>query len=706
MKLCVQFNNKCYEFFIAYLLSFTFSLLPTQIYTDGSFGTNQNGIQTFINGMYASAAHAITIANDQSIIIAGSSTNMDGSNAALIARFSQQGILDATFGTHGVTISQIGSDATAHGCCLQSDNKIVITGQATCNGKQKQLFIARYLSNGTSDSSFGTNGIVTLSNFDASGGNCLAVQANDQKVVVAGYAQQNNIYSILIARFSVDGTLDNTFGANGIVTVTIGYKSVGNKIQLQPDGKIVVGGSSIYSSEDQTQQLALCRLNTDGSLDTSFAGTGTVSMTINNSVEDNLTGLAIDQNGKILCVGNSWISGKKINASATRFNPDGSLDTSFGLAGFSMIPLGKDTYIYDMALQPDGKCIAVGTTADATAIIRFTKDSALPDSTFGTHGSIISYIGNSSIKNCVAIASNGDIITAGSSDNKAFIMSHLSSNSPSIKITSPSQGSSLNSIPLMISGISSLANATVNITIDSIAAGTTTSDENGNWQLTCAGLSNGSHTIVANLFNTTSPLSILASHSSTVTINQANSISIFNPQANQIISSTVSSSATGSSCLANAALQILIDGSIICTTTTDALGNWQASYPPMTVGIHTLTANLMSGSPLNTVATASQTFISGAPVLFPTGASQIRLVQAKIPTTGSGSGLGYTYTSSGSSITVTFTPAFATIPTVIASGYRATGSATVTVSSISTNSTTISFSTGTQYVTIIATTLS
>lgn len=675
-------------------------LKATQIYFDQTFGPD-GSIEQEIN--LNTAANAIKVQTDDKIVIAGH-TNQDGTNEIMVARYSSSGVLDGTFGTNGIATTSLGSDDKAYTLCLQSDHKIVAAGSCFSSG-QNNVFVTRYNTDGTLDTTnFGNpNGFVILPIGECAIAYASLIQPADQKIVVAGISTIQDVPTIFVARFNTDGSLDSSFGDNnsGITNIYIGLKVTAKAIAIQSDNKLVVTG---FADFDTGQQLTVVRLNTDGSPDSNFGTNGIVTCQVPNSTQDNAYGLGLQSDQKIIVAGTSFIN-SIYRISLARFNTDGSIDTSFGTSGFTTTALAKTSKAVSLAIQSDDYIVVVGVVNNKCAIMRYTPAGTL-DSTFGIEGSLITSIGTNSNFNAVDIQTDGKLLASGTSDDTALIARYHNNNLDFISIDTPANGSTISSSPELISGTSSQPNLSVKIFIDAIAIGTTTTDSNGKWSLVYPEISNGHHTITAHLISPTSPSTSLATDTISITMSQGYLIAITTPANNDVISSTVSQTATGTSTLASAPVQILIDGNLITTVTTDTLGNWQASYPPLAVGSHTMVAQLQAGSPLSTVASSTITYVSGTPVLFPTGSSQIRIIQANLPASGSGSGMGYTYTVSGSTITMNFTPAFVGTPSIIATGRRSSGSSTVTVASVSSSSTSISFSTGTQFVNVIATILS
>src|SRR6266540_155863 len=172
---------------------------------------------------------------------------------------------------------------------------------------------------GDLDPTFGAGGKVTTVFGGDSRAYVLVLQPNG-KLVAAGVGPNG----FALARYNPDGSLDTSFGAGGKVTTPIG---AANALVLQPDGKLVAAGSNNISPSD----FVLVRYNPNGSLDTSFGGDGKVTTAIGFGAR--AFALALQPDGKLVAAGMGWTGSTGFESALVRYNPDGSLDTSFGAGG-------------------------------------------------------------------------------------------------------------------------------------------------------------------------------------------------------------------------------------------------------------------------------------------------------------------------------------------------------------------------------------
>lgn len=379
---------------------------------DTTFGTN--GIVTTTIGTI-SQINAVAIQPDGKILAAGQAT-ISSKAINAIARYNNNGSLDTTFGTNGIITKDtaVGS-SLINAIAIQSDGKIVTVGSGTGSG----ITIMRFNANGSMDSSFGTNGVFTSTS--VSTGRSIALQS-DGKILAGGQSG-----GMKVARVNSDGTLDSGFGSGGIASVLSNAAS--DALAVQSDGKIVSTGQAASSA-------VIARFNTDGSLDTSFAGSGVFTFTPYDTV-NLLTAVSIQSDNKIISSGTAAGSGHPYTAMGVRFNTDGSFDTSFGGTGKAILNDIPSVQLTGMVLQNDGKMVSCGYTTTQFLILRFTTNG-LADSSFGTSGYTITQVDNTTSQaNCIAIQSDQKVVVGGySGSSKVFTLArYLTSNPLPVNLT-------------------------------------------------------------------------------------------------------------------------------------------------------------------------------------------------------------------------------------------------------------------------------
>ncbi len=373
---------------------------------DGKVTTNFVGKEDFCRG--------VAIQIDGKIVCAGRMMNNSNINDFAVARYNVGGSLDSNFGVGGkVTTDFNGGEDEGWDVAVQSDGKGVVIG-STFSGANYDFGIARYNPDGTPDAAFGTNGKVTT---DFSGDSDEAydvIVQSDGKIIVVGVSFVGNPAEgdFALVRYNSNGTLDSTFGSGGKVTTDFaGDLDEAWSVELQPDQKIIVAGRRLDGNRD----IAVARYNPDGSLDNSFSSDGkvTTDFVVN---EDEAFDVAIQTDGKILVAGGSD-SGFSYDFALVRYNSDGSLDTNFSFDGKVTTDFAGDfDEAIAIALQADGKIIAAGASSIGAisdfALTRYHADGTLDD-TFGSDGKALThFLGNDAALD-VALQPDGKIVAVG-----------------------------------------------------------------------------------------------------------------------------------------------------------------------------------------------------------------------------------------------------------------------------------------------------
>jgi uncharacterized delta-60 repeat protein len=331
---------------------------------------------------------------------------------------SSFGSLDTTYGQGGLVTTHIGSSyAEIRTMLLQPDGKLLAGGYSYDSRGNLDFTLARYLSTGALDSTFGTGGIVQTPpprGVNSTQIFALALQS-DGRIIAAGQAwvsskKTSNDAEFEVVRYNANGTLDTTFGTTGIVFTNLSSdQDLANSVGIQSDGKIVVVGSQrVVTATSTYYQAEIIRYNSNGSLDTTLGSGGSV---FNGSVSG-AGPLFILSDGKYLVgAGNAGLS-------LARFLPSGQLDSSFGTNGISSgyVPPGTTgANTMNLILGSDGTIFDVGRAGPTSSLaLAHFSSSGQFDSTFGNSGWVTD---NFAGAGPAAWASNGDLILAGSSRN-------------------------------------------------------------------------------------------------------------------------------------------------------------------------------------------------------------------------------------------------------------------------------------------------
>ena len=379
--------------------------------------------------------------------------------------------LDQSFGG-GTVRSKALTDRAARGVVLQPGGKAVVAGQLD-DRQRYQLALERYLPNGELDRSFGTDGLA-LPGGHTMTGFALGAQPGGKLIAVGG-AAFNGVAVVVAARFTPDGQLDTSFGEAGIARapaldhatavdfaadgsiVIAGSKVSGDwrlaritrdgavdqsfgsggfapgpwevtAIEALPDGRVVTASGPQLGHTGPPETMTVTRYRRDGSMDTTFAGSGRVNLAPVDTSRLDTTALARQPDGRLLVVGQYDRDRGEDNdfpIIAMRLLEDGSIDRSFGDAGVvtiiplhyrwsgGMYPIGA-TDANSIAIQPDGKIVMAGgdQAGGGFAIYRLHPQGAL-DPSFGAGGRIVTRLEGGSSANAVGLHPDGRIVAVG-----------------------------------------------------------------------------------------------------------------------------------------------------------------------------------------------------------------------------------------------------------------------------------------------------
>jgi uncharacterized delta-60 repeat protein len=264
---------------------------------DTTFDTD--GIQTTRVGSGSASAFSVVVQSDGKIVAAGYSSNGSNNDFAVV-RYTSTGSLDTTFDTDGRVTTAIGSGADqANSVVVQSDGKIVAAGLSS-NGSNNDFAVVRYTSTGSLDTTFDTDGKQTTAvGSGADEANSVVVQS-DGKIVAAGLSSNGSNNDFAVVKYNTDGSLDTSFSGDGILTTAIGSGAdEANSVVVQSDGKIVAAGNS---SNGSNNDFAVVKYNTDGSLDTTFDTDGKQTTAVGSGA-DEANSVVVQSDGKIVAAG-------------------------------------------------------------------------------------------------------------------------------------------------------------------------------------------------------------------------------------------------------------------------------------------------------------------------------------------------------------------------------------------------------------------
>jgi uncharacterized delta-60 repeat protein len=317
---------------------------------DTSYGLGTGKSLTNFGGSSDDLGNAVALQPDGKIIVAGGS-NLNGSYDFAVARLlNPEGTIDPSYGGGtGKSLAGFGGYDIASAVALQPDGKIVLAGFSLSGSSN--FAVARLLNpEGTFDSDYGGGSGRSLADFGGDDtATALALQP-DGMIVVAGVSDGNFAVARLL---NPQGTFDPSYGGGSgksLVDFGGGSSHSHTAVALQPDGKIVVGGSS--GGNFAVAQL----LNPQGTLDPSFGG-GTGKSLVDFGGNDTANAVALQPDGKIVLAGSS-----DGDFAVARLLDQG-FDSSFGtIRGKSVVDFGATDTASAVALQPDGKIVLAGSS--------------------------------------------------------------------------------------------------------------------------------------------------------------------------------------------------------------------------------------------------------------------------------------------------------------------------------------------------------
>jgi uncharacterized delta-60 repeat protein len=415
------------------LLACAFAIIPLAGAASGDLDLSFGNQGTVIDPLEASSAtasdsgetwiaHAVVVdrRTSQIFVVGSDITAAEGDHVAVAASFSSDGsrLWHRTVPPSSRLALTYANAAVMH----PIDGSLVVAGLVATSVAFTSLYVTRLAPDGTF---LGTWERV-ISPAESSGWTSpnevsVAVAPNGDVVVGAALQSATTISerNFMLTKFKwPSGAVDSTFGTNGLVQTDLGSDDMLRSVSVQADGKIVAAGSR-GSAGSATQNFAVVRYMPDGTLDSTFGSGGIVT-----SAFDGIGSSVLVQphDGKIVLGGTVPNGAMEV----ARFNPDGSLDASFGSAGLALIsfcPSSNCQRGEAVALDTANRIVVAGHALDSVgtiasegfAVARLLPDGSL-DATFGTAGKVRTLLGNPTDRSYgrdVAIQTDGKIVVAG-----------------------------------------------------------------------------------------------------------------------------------------------------------------------------------------------------------------------------------------------------------------------------------------------------
>ena len=368
---------------------------------------------------HGAAANALVVQPDGKIVAAGYAAREEGDwplgTDAVVVRLLPDGTTDASFGTAGkVVIRPRRRAASTAGVALQPDGRIVVAGSLHNGRNRSRFWVARLMADGSLDGTFGENGVVTTAFEGVSALADALLLTRDGKILVGGAAfpdRDGREPSLVLVRYLADGRLDPAFARRG--RLRLADAPFVADLAEQADGSVVaaLGGS-----------FAAARFLADGSLDPTFGGFGIVATDFG-GIGDFAEAVAIGADGTVLLGGYAYPPpfGVFTDFALVRYLPDGTLDPKFGDGGKALTRISRDTdWALAMSLHPDGRIVLAGRTyagfpsrATRFALARYSSDGTL-DPSFGQGGVVLTAFGERDAEvTGLALQASGRVVAAG-----------------------------------------------------------------------------------------------------------------------------------------------------------------------------------------------------------------------------------------------------------------------------------------------------
>jgi uncharacterized delta-60 repeat protein len=341
-----------------------FGLAPGMVSMDGGYDFAPAGLTPLASGKFLSLVLMNQVSQGQNY-------------TSVLVRNNADGSVDTSFGNNGrVFLPTYFGQTTAP--VEQADGKI-LWAVSNAISATADFKVVRFNADGSVDTTFGTNGEVVVS-LSAGADVPRALLLQGTKIVVAGNVDSNGTDPNFGAiRLNADGSLDNTFNGSGklMIPVTAGIDRVSAAVQA--GDKLVITG---YAAGAVDRDFAIVRVNADGTLDTSFNTTGKLVLPVGAGIDTALAVKAL-ADGSLIVVGDSGDStGANVDVSIVKIKADGTLDTSFGNAGKTMVQVPTNDHAIALQVQADGKIVVAGNGGNQVAVVRLNANGTF-DTSFG-----------------------------------------------------------------------------------------------------------------------------------------------------------------------------------------------------------------------------------------------------------------------------------------------------------------------------------
>ena len=293
-----------------------------------------------------------------------------------LVRLHADGTFDTTFGSAGKVITDsLGINLSSPNLvfAIKDDGKIIVTQAVIIISPNIDVAVLQFNTDGTLDTSFGTSGRTVFGFYEGDAPHSIAIQSDD-KIVIAGDAYNpagmlppnNTLTDIFVARLNSNGTIDSSFATNGIYTTTVGTENDRlDAVLIQPDGNILVSGAfQVGPLSANDFDLFTLRLLPNGTKDTTYGNAGFSLWRVSNiHTYERAHAMLLQNDGKIVIASSIHTGLQHVDFALTRFLSDGTLDSSFATNGSLITNMVMAEQPEDMVFQSDGKLVVSGLTA-------------------------------------------------------------------------------------------------------------------------------------------------------------------------------------------------------------------------------------------------------------------------------------------------------------------------------------------------------
>jgi len=370
-----------------------------------------------IDFLDADVASDVALLGDGRIVAHGIANSSPGTATALV-RLWPDGTLDAG-GWQTADVEDAffdpESEELAFGMAVQSDGKVVVTGYIARSSDHlgNNFGLARFLRNGQPDMAFGTGGGLNFGFGARDIAQAVAIQP-DGKIVAAGYTITPAGGDFMVARFLTNGAVDNSFGFGGFSVLDfMGGDDYGMDVAVAPDGKIVVGGTTFNGAR---LVYGVARFNPNGTADTSFDQDGKQLFEFVAGLTHQVEAMLVQPDGRIILGGRVGS-----DFGLVRFNESGTVDGSFGSGGSTRTDMGGTDALCDLAFTGTGGFVAAGSRQLGNsdfALACYTPAGNL-NASFGSGGRAFADLGINDVAFAVDVRSDSTIVVAGHSSSFA-----------------------------------------------------------------------------------------------------------------------------------------------------------------------------------------------------------------------------------------------------------------------------------------------